>query len=65
MTRKDFELIARALQSARARFDNPTTREQCDPFDALDTAAEEIAAAISKEHPRFNESTFISVATSR
>lgn len=60
MTRKDFELIAKAFRDARADMRNKEPDEsQADLQDGASYVAEELAAALAATNPRFDRERFL------
>lgn len=70
MSRKDFELIARAIRDARpiSRVDELTSQAARNGViganNALDSAAHNLADAIAAAHPRFDKHRFLKACES-
>lgn len=59
MTRKDFELIARALRDARPAVTSRNEEMTRERLSALDTAAQLVASELESTNPRFNRGRFL------
>lgn len=59
MTRKDFELIARALRDARPAVTSRNEEMTRERLSALNTAAELMASELASTNPRFNRERFL------
>lgn len=59
MTKKDYELIARALSAAR----QDVGRVDCTPVQALHLAAARIGRALATDNPRFDMGRFLEAAS--
>ena len=59
MSRKDYELIARAMLAARPQSADPTIpRSEMPEFRAWERCVNELCHALSRDNPRFHRNTF-------
>lgn len=59
MTRKDYELIARALRSSRLHLPAMDPQYRVGAKDQWETTVEEVADELERENPRFDRNKFL------